>query len=455
MTVSAARPPVTGEPAGADNRLVVGGVAVSWRALPELALPAPAAVLARSARAALAAARHHAVHGTELLLGTPGRVDQAMRAELRAAGFTVTALGDGGTGPDDGDRVDTGPAGGGAPAGGSGRDGGDAGVRAAAGHGSGSGRPRPPEPGRLWLLTSGSTGRPKRVGHTLDSLTTVRGPQPERTWLCPYAPGSYAWWQVVTLSLTRPGQHLVVVEPGELDEWPVLAAAHGVNAVSGTPTFWRRTLYRDAAALARVPLRQLTLGGEPVDQTILDQLRELFPAARISWIYASSEVGASIVVHDGRAGFPVDWLDRDVPGRPTLSVRGDELVITSPYHGVGLAGPVRTGDRVRVADDRVLITGRLDSDEINVGGSKVSAGLVRDVLTAHPGLAWARVTGRRAPLLGRMVVAEVVPAPDAAEPPDEAALVRWCADRLPDHAVPRRIRVLTEIPVKETLKSDV
>ncbi|PWU56557.1 acyl-CoA synthetase [Micromonospora sp. S4605] len=450
MTVSAARPPVTGEPAGVGNRLVVGGVAVDWRALPELALPAPAAVLARSARAALAAARHHAVHGTELLLGTPGRVDQAMRAELRAAGFTVTAVGDDGVRPDDDADSDQGAA-----ADGGGRDHGGAGFRAVAGHGSGSGGSRPPEPGRLWLLTSGSTGRPKRVGHTLDSLTTVRGPQPERTWLCPYAPGSYAWWQVVTLSLTQPGQHLVVVEPDELDEWPVLAAAHGVDAVSGTPTFWRRTLYRDTAALARVPLRQLTLGGEPVDQAILDQLRELFPAARISWIYASSEVGASIVVHDGRAGFPVDWLDRDVPGRPTLSVRGDELVITSPYHGVGLAGPVRTGDRVRVADGRVLITGRLDSDEINVGGSKVSAGLVRDVLTAHPGLAWARVTGRRAPLLGRMVVAEVVPAPDAAEPPDEAALVRWCADRLPDHAVPRRIRVLTEIPVKETLKSDV
>ncbi|MGS2619288.1 AMP-binding protein [Micromonospora sp. LZ34] len=419
MTVSAARPPATPrrEPAGADNRLVVAGAPVSWRELPELTLPSPAAVLAHSARYALAAARHHAVHGTELLIGTPGRVDDAMRAELRAAGFTVTALGDDAT-----------------PA---------------------AGPSRPAEPGRLWLLTSGSTGRPKRVGHTLASLTTVRGAQPERTWLCPYAPGSYAWWQVVTLSLTQPGQHLVVVEPDELDDWPVLAAAHGVDAVSGTPTFWRRTLYRDAAALARVPLRQLTLGGEPVDQAILDQLRQLFPAARISWIYASSEVGASIVVHDGRAGFPVEWLDREVPGRPTLSVRGDELVITSPYHGAGLDGPVRTGDRVQAVDGRVLITGRLDSDEINVGGSKVSAGLVRDVLTAHPEVAWARVTGRRAPLLGRMVVAEVVPAPHAAEPPDEAALVRWCAGRLPDHAVPRRIRVLTEIPVKETLKSDV
>ncbi|MFJ6166641.1 AMP-binding protein [Micromonospora orduensis] len=412
------------EPVGVDNRVVVGGVALTWRQLPTPALPDPAAVLAHSAAHALAAARQHVVRGTELLLSTASRVDAAMRADLSEAGFAVTVLDDDGTHPS-------------APA-----------------------RSRAADPGRLWLLTSGSTGRPKRVGHTLDTLTTVRADQPERTWLCPYAPGTYAWWQVVTLSLTQPGQHLVVIEPDELDDWPAVAAAHGVDAASGTPTFWRRTLYRDAAALARVPLRQITLGGEPVDQAILDQLRDVFPTARISWIYASSEVGASIVVHDGQAGFPVDWLDRQAPGRPTLSVRDDELVVTSPYHGAGLAGPVRTGDRVQVVDGRVLITGRLDSDEINVGGSKVSAGVVRGVLTGHPGVAWARVTGRRAPVLGRMVVAEVVLTP--ADPtcgdagvPDEAALVRWCADRLPEHAVPRRIRVLTEIPVKETLKSDV
>ncbi|MET7705824.1 AMP-binding protein [Micromonospora sp. NPDC005413] len=422
MTVAPSRHPAPAhpEPAGVDNRLVVGGTALTWRALPSPTLTDPAAVLVHSAVQALTAARQHAVHGTELLLSTASRVDAAMRTELLDAGFTVL----------DDDAV----------------------------HQSGPARPRAAEPGRLWLLTSGSTGRPKRVGHTLDTLTTVRADQPDRTWLCPYAPGTYAWWQVVTLSLTQPGQHLVVVEPDELDDWPTVAAAHGVDAASGTPTFWRRTLYRDAAALARVPLRQITLGGEPVDQAILDQLREVFPTARISWIYASSEVGASIVVHDGRAGFPVDWLDRETPGRPTLSVRDDELVVTSPYHGAGLAGPIRTGDRVQVLDDRVLITGRLDSDEINVGGSKVSAGVVRGVLTGHPAVAWARVTGRRAPVLGRMVVAEVVLAP--ANPSDhvdtdEAALVRWCADRLPEHAVPRRIRVLTEIPVKETLKSDV
>jgi acyl-CoA synthetase (AMP-forming)/AMP-acid ligase II len=110
--------------------------------------------------------------------------------------------------------------------------------------------------------------------------------------------------EVVTLSLTHADQGLVVDRAGRARGLAAVAAEHGVTAASGTPTFWRQAIYRDADALGAVPLEQITLGGEPVDQAILDQLREIFPKARISWIYASSEVGASIVVHDGKAGFP-------------------------------------------------------------------------------------------------------------------------------------------------------
>ena len=94
----------------------------------------------------------------------------------------------------------------------------------------------------------------------------------------PYSPGTYAWWQVVTISLTQADQGLVVIEPSELETWPLIAAEHGVTAASGTPTFWRQTIYRDTEALAKVPLEQITLGGEPVDQAILDRLQRDLPA---------------------------------------------------------------------------------------------------------------------------------------------------------------------------------
>lgn len=405
--------------ASIDNRLtdVRTGTTTTWGELPDLEIPAPAAVVVASSYDALPAVRAHAVAGAELLVVAAGRMEPSLRTELREAGFAILD-----------------------PSG-------DVEPPAVA---------RDAEDGRLWLLTSGSTGRPKRIGHTLSSLTTVSGEMAPRTWLCPYSPGTYAWWQVVTLGLGSPGQDLVVVDPSDLDSWVEAGIRYGVSAASGTPTFWRQTMMAHKDKLAEVPLRQISLGGEPVDQAVLDQLRAFFPEARISWIYASSEVGASIVVHDGRAGFPVEWLGRAAEGRPLIDVDGDELVISSPHHGEGLEGAVRTGDAVVIEDGRVLITGRLNSDEINVGGAKVSAGVVRAVLQSHPEVAWAHVRGRKSPLVGSLVVADVVLRSGATDAPEVVAdLTRWSTDRLPEYGVPRRIKLLEEIPAKETLKSDV
>lgn len=405
------------EPGGAENLLISAGDGrVSrWRDLPEASYVAPAAAVVTTGFDAAPWIWRHAHAGDELLVVAEARMEDDLRAELLDAGFNLTGAVD--------EQTDS--------------------TRAA-------------EPDRLWLLTSGSTGRPKRVGHTLETLTTVAGGQEQRRWLNPYVPGSYAWWQLITLGLSTPGQDIVLIDRDGLDRWAEAAAEHSVTAASGTPTFWRQALMTQREALARVPLRQLTLGGEPVDQAVIDQLRELFPGARISWIYASSEVGASIVVHDGRAGFPQEWLGRSVPGRPVIDVVDDELVITSPHHGAGLAGPVHTGDRVETVDGRVLITGRLDADEINVGGSKVSAGVVRNALLAHPEVAWAHVKGRRSPIVGSLVQATIVPVDGAASTEAlERELSSWCRERLPEYGVPRRFLFRETIPVKESLKSDV
>ena len=400
------------DPAGAANRIVTGASTRTWGDLEPLDLPAAAAVMVSDNLEAARAVSSALQRGDgELLIASRSRMTPELVDDLRASGLAVV----------DGDTV--------LPA----------------------TTERELTAGRIWLLTSGSTGRPKRVAHTLDTLTTVGGQQPARTWLCPYAHGAYAWWQIVTLGLTQPDQHILFVEPNELDIWPGQALAAGVTAASGTPTFWRQALYRDPESVAALPLKQVTLGGEPVDQAILSRLTEMFPQARVSWIYASSEAGATIAVHDGRAGFPQEWLDREAPGRATLSVEDDELIISSSKRAEGIDARLRTGDRVDIADGRVVITGRIASDEINVGGAKVSASAVRNVLLSHPSVAWASVRGRKAPIVGNIVTAEVVLVGAATD----SDLTQWCAERLPDYSVPRRIRFLDTIPIKETLKSDV
>jgi acyl-CoA synthetase (AMP-forming)/AMP-acid ligase II len=394
------------------NRVVVDGRETTWADLVPTVSRGPVVYVCATQAEALAAVKGHLVAGTETMIMAAARVDPAFLDDLRADGFVV------GTSKSDqagGEETETGVS------------------------------------GRLWIATSGTTGRPKRIAHTLASLTTVAANQPPRTWLCAYSPGTYAWWQLVALSLGQPGQDLVMVDPVDLDSWPAIAAEHGVTAVSGTPTFWRQSLFRSSDILSALPLTQVTLGGEPVDQAILDRLHAVFPTARISWIYASSEVGAVVTVHDGLAGFPVAWLDRRRDGQPTLSVEDGELVVESARRGDGVEARAKTGDRVEIVDDRVLINGRLGSDEINVGGVKVSAATVRDVLQSHPGVHWARVRGRRAPIVGQVVAAEVVTDGTV----DEQELRAWAGVRLGESAIPRNIRLLDEIPIKETLKSDV
>jgi acyl-CoA synthetase (AMP-forming)/AMP-acid ligase II len=286
-----------------------------------------------------------------------------------------------------------------------------------------------PENERVTVLTSGTTGAPKLIAHTLSSLATMRGfaDLPARTWMVPYAVGTYAWYQLAMMGLSVPDQQLVAVDGGDATSWVENARTAGVDAISATPTFWRRALLMiDENELRSLDLRQVTLGGEPVDQSILDRLSAVFPRARVSHIYASSEAGALMAVHDGRAGFPKAWLDRSQEGRVQLAIRDDMLQVRSPHRASSVSDDwFATNDRVEIAGDRVFILGRNDTGFINVGGTKVDASHVARVLLDHPSVLWARVKGRKAPIIGQMPVAEVVLTQPEVTSQD---IVQWAGD---------------------------
>lgn len=315
-------------------------------------------------------------------------------------------------------------------------------------------QPAPAERGRITVVTSGTTGVPKLVPHTLDSLGTVRGVTgPPRTWLSPYAAGTYAWYQCAVLWLLVEGQDVVPVEASELDGWPDTARRWGVNAISATPTFWRRTfLVAGEDELRAVPLTQVSLGGEPVPQSLLDRLRALYPDARLTHIYASSEAGACIVVSDGRAGFPRSWVGGTGSNGVEIRVEDGRLLVRSPWANTATAdGWIATGDAVRIAGDRVEIVGRDEGSIVNVGGAKVSTAEVAAVLLEHPKVAWCRVFGKRSPIVGELPVAEVALAHGAVAGEDE--LLAWCRGRLPEVALPRRVTFRDEVPATAALKS--
>ncbi len=316
--------------------------------------------------------------------------------------------------------------------------------------------------GRVFMMTSGTTGAPKIAAHNLSALMSRAKAGMSQSnrgakWLLTYQPTGFAGVQV---QLTAVAGHGVVVSPDERTPAGFLEAArtNGVTQISATPTFWRAFLM--VARPGDISLRQITLGGEAADQSTLDRVRKAFPDARVTHIYASTEAGVVFSVHDGREGFPAEWLDKDTQG-VNLRVRDGFLQIRTPNAMGGYVSDTKqpllndgwlgTADRVEIRGDRAHIVGRDDST-INVAGSKVYPLMVEQFLLQQPGVIEARVFGVANPIAGQLVAAEVVI--DKALDADEtrSAILAACRDGLAQYQVPRMFKIVDAIAVRASGK---
>ncbi|RUO65870.1 Acyl-CoA synthetase (AMP-forming)/AMP-acid ligase II [Pseudidiomarina planktonica] len=252
-----------------------------------------------------------------------------------------------------------------------------------------------------WLLaTSGTTGTPKLISHSLNSLTRqlqrnlTKGA--ELRWGLLYDPARFAGLQVVLQALCG-GSALVIPEGESLTDQLQQLIDAKVNALSATPSLWRKLLM--LPGLGKLPLRHITLGGESTDQQTLNALKQKFPQAKIRHIYASTEAGVGFSVADGLAGFPASWLDNKTrkPGPDsTLLLRSNEQEQW-----------LDTGDLIEVTSDRVYFQGRLNGT-INVGGNKLQPELIESFLLGQNGVADAHVYGQPNKMMGNLVAADVV-----------------------------------------------
>jgi acyl-coenzyme A synthetase/AMP-(fatty) acid ligase len=318
-------------------------------------------------------------------------------------------------------------------------------------------------PSEWILLTSGTTGAPKLVVHSLQSL---RGPLPhtppsdKRVWATFYDIRRYGGLQIY-LRAVLGGAELVLSSAGEsATEFLTRAARAGVTHISGTPSHWRRALMSGDARL--IAPRYVRLSGEVADQTILDNLRATYPEAQLAHAFASTEAGVGFEVNDGLAGFPAEMLDAR-QGEVELKVREgtlhlrsrrlasryiDEAGITAPVGDD--EGFVDTGDLVEQQADRYYFRGRRGGI-INVGGLKVYPEEVEAIINTDPRVRMSLVKARRNPIVGAVVVADVVLIADAS---DESAVDRvkqelldLCRQRLATHKIPALLRFVPHLDI--------
>ncbi|RSS84748.1 amino acid adenylation domain-containing protein, partial [Streptomyces sp. WAC05292] len=347
------------------------------------------------------------------------------------------------------------------------------------------------------VFTSGSTGRPKAVGvehgamaaHAAAARAEFGITAGDRV----LAFSSFSFDASLDQLLTALGcGACLVVRPDE--QWlparvPALVERYGITVLNLPPTYWAEVAFaltdRSAAALAG--LRLLVLGGEAVPAGALAAWLARAPHVRVVNAYGPTETVVTAAAHDvdpgadpalvpigrplgGRRVYVVDGRDElvgdGVPGE--LLIGGPELArgylgqpaltaerFTPDPYGAPGGRLYRTGDLVRrLPSGELEFTGRTD-DQVKIRGFRVELGEVEAVLARCPGVAAAAAAVGADAQGGASLTGYVVPAPGAGpETVAPAALRAFCAERLPQHAVPAAFAVLDALPVGPAGKLD-
>jgi acyl-CoA synthetase (AMP-forming)/AMP-acid ligase II len=276
--------------------------------------------------------------------------------------------------------------------------------------------------GYLGLMTSGTTGLPKLIAkHYGTLLDQKQGHGGDRDrWLLCYSPGRWAGISVLAHALKT---RATLVVPEDLSTEAILNALPDCTHVGFTPSFFRKLCASAGGTLTKYPVRQVTFGGEYATQSLLELASRIWPSARITHIYASTEFGDICAVSDRMEGIPVSSF------KAGWSLNDD---------GEFCIGGNGTGDLWEVQNGRLIFVGR-KTDTINVGGAKVSPNLVERAALSIAGVTDCRAYAIQSPLLGQVVAMEYCGTIDA------KILRRELVSRLPRYAVPISYQNVHEI----------
>jgi long-chain acyl-CoA synthetase len=255
-----------------------------------------------------------------------------------------------------------------------------------------------------------------------------------------------------------------------------LLAGEAVTVFAGVPTmYWE--LLRCAAAgqfdrrAIGATLRHAIAGGAAMPVPLLAAFQQTFGVEVLEG-YGLSETSpvASFNRPDrptrpGSIGMPIwgvemalvdpDWNEIAGEGPGEIAIRGHN-VMKGYYRDQAATdlvlrhGWLRTGDIGRRDRDGYYYVVDRAADVISRNGCVVYPREVEDVLFEHPAVSLAAVLGVPQDGADPQVSAYVIRRPGATA--SEAELLRWCAERLPEHARPHMVRFRERFPTTSTGK---
>lgn len=296
----------------------------------------------------------------------------------------------------------------------------------------------------LVLFSSGTSGAPKAMVQDFEVLLNTYESRRESRLPIMAMLGSDHIGGINTLLGTLSAGALLVIPASRTPKLVAEAIRlHRVAVLPATPTFLNLLLVSGETALPSV--RLITYGTEPMPESLLHRLREVFPHVRFTQTFGTSETGIlKTSSPDPDSTFlsiddeNVEWkiIDNELWLRTKTQVQG---YLNSSNKAFTDDGWFRTGDKVEVGPNHTLrVLGRL-GEQINVGGEKVMPTEVESIILKVPGVLDCRVFGEKSAIVGQTVAAEVV-AKSSEDTEKLRALIRaTCRAVLSAYKVPTRI----------------
>jgi long-chain acyl-CoA synthetase len=298
----------------------------------------------------------------------------------------------------------------------------------------------------LILFSSGTSGIPKAAVHDFNSLLEkFHQSRPTLKILNFLLFDHWGGLNTMLHTLSSAGTVITVSERAPeaiceaIEKWKV-------EVLPASPTFLNLLLVSRAYTKFDLSfLQTITYGTEPMPESTLKRLNEVFPNVKLQQTYGLIELGVlraksksndSLWVKIGGEGYQTRVVDGLLQIKAKSAMLG-YLNAPSPFTEDGW---FMTGDAVEVEGEYFRILGR-QSELINVGGEKVYPQEVESVIQEVENIAEVTVYGEKYPLIGNIVCARVI----THNPEEEAQVIQrvksYCQRRLALFKVPVRVVV--------------
>lgn len=296
------------------------------------------------------------------------------------------------------------------------------------------------------LFTSGTTGIPKEVTHNFNSITRfVRISERNKNsiWGFAYNPTHMAGIQVFFQALLS-GNAIVRLFGLSPVEIHYEIKKNNITHISATPTFYKLLL--PCEDIFQTVLR-ITSGGEKFDKKLIMQFTVIFPNAKITNVYASTEAGTLFASDNDTFVIKPEY-------EHLIKVVNNELVIHNSLMGISDINAIEwynTGDLIDIISENPLkfCFSTRKSDMINVGGYKVNPLEVEETILTLSGIKNVRVFSKSNSVLGNIICCDVVC--DSNEI-SELLIRTFLKSKIQEFKIPRIIRFVDELSTTRTGK---